>query len=241
MTTPTLGSSSARGHTVLIIEDEAPIRRTVAAALLETSDRVLEAADAEAGLALAEGEHPELVVLDLGLPDREGLDVCRELRSRTAMPIVVLSARHSESEKVELLNAGADDYITKPFGLPELVARVRAQLRRAQSQARARTGPADAYTIGDLLVDLGGRTVRRHGEAIHLTPTEFAILRALVEHVGRTRTHQQIYDAVWGRPFGNPQQYLRVFITNLRRKIELDAARPQLIITEPGVGYRLEA
>jgi two-component system KDP operon response regulator KdpE len=152
------------------------------------------------------------------------------------MPIVVLSARHAEQEKVLLLNAGADDYVTKPFSPKELAARVRAQLRRGLGTTVAEA----VVTAGELNIDLARRTVRRAGRAIHLTPIEWDILRTMVAHAGRTLTHQQIFDAVWRRPFGNPQQYLRVYITNLRRKIEADPTRPQLIITEPGVGYRIE-
>ncbi|HET7023998.1 MAG TPA: response regulator transcription factor [Gemmatimonadales bacterium] len=226
-----------RARTLLVIEDEPPIRRAVANALREVADRVVEASTGAEGTELAASARPELVVLDLGLPDQPGVEVCREIRRWSPTPILVLTARHDDTEKVLLFNSGADDYVTKPFSMNELTARVRAHLRRAQGPSNA--GIA-AHTVGDLVVDLGARTVRRNGEAIRLTPTEWGILRTLLQNAGRTLTHQQIYDAVWRRPFGNPQQYLRVYITTLRRKIERNPARPTLIVTEPGVGYRLE-
>jgi two-component system KDP operon response regulator KdpE len=232
-----IADTPARARTLLVIDDEPPIRRAVANALSEVADRVLEAATGAEGTDLAAAERPDLVVLDLGLPDQAGVDVCREIRRWSPTPIVVLTARHDEQEKVLLLNSGADDYVTKPFSMNELTARVRAHLRRASGPI----APAAAvHNLGDLVVDLGARTVRRNGEAIRLTPTEWDILRTLLQHAGRTLTHQQIYDAVWRRPNGNPQQYLRVYITTLRRKIEQNPARPVLIVTEPGVGYRLE-
>lgn len=227
-----------RVRSLLIIEDEAQIRRAVRNALQDIADQIIEAETGAAGVDLAASAQPDLVILDLGLPDMPGVDVCREIRGWATMPIVVLSARHAEAEKVLLLNAGADDYVTKPFSTLEFAARVRAQLRRAEA---ARPGPdATEVVIGDLTIDLARRVVRRGSATIRLTPTEWSILRTLASHAGRTLTHQQIYDAVWARPFGNPQQYLRVYVTNLRRKIEPDPARPVHIITDPGVGYRFE-
>lgn len=227
-----------RARNILVVDDEPQIRRAVKNALQGIADRVTEAVTGSQAIDLAAAERPELVVLDLGLPDMTGLDVCAELRRWATMPIVVLSARHAEDEKVRLLNAGADDYITKPFSLLEFAARVQAQLRRA------RTPPDPISTVvqtaDGLSIDFQGRTVSRRRAPIRLTPLEWEILRALARVPGRTLTHQQIFDAVWGRQFGNPQQYLRVHITNLRRKIELDSSRPQAIITEPGVGYRFE-
>jgi two-component system KDP operon response regulator KdpE len=227
-----------RARTLLLIEDEPQIRRAVRNALADTAERIVEADSGRQGIDLAASWRPELVVLDLGLPDVAGLEVCREIRKWATMPIVVLSARHSEDEKVALLNAGADDYVTKPFSTQELAARVRAQLRRALL-ASVRE-PETVITAGDVTIDLAGRRVTRRGEAVHLTPTEFEVLRTLAARAGRTLTHQQIFDAVWGKAIGNPQQYLRVHVTNLRRKIEREPASPQLIVTEPGVGYRLE-
>ena len=224
---------------VLVIDDEPQIRRAVRDALREVAARVDEAADGAAGVAAAAEHRPDLIVLDLGLPDVPGVEVCRQIRRRSAVPIIVLSARHSEHEKVDLLNAGADDYVTKPFSVLELAARARAQIRRARTFASS-SASATPISIGGLLVDTVHRRVTRSGSQIHLTPIEWQILATLLGSAGRTLTHQQIFDAVWDREFGSPQQYLRVHITNLRRKIETDPAAPQIIITEPGVGYRVE-
>ncbi|HEX5178047.1 MAG TPA: response regulator transcription factor [Gemmatimonadaceae bacterium] len=227
-----------RDDTVLVIDDEPQIRRVVSNALQSEVTRVLEAATGSQGIDLANAERPSLIVLDLGLPDRAGVDVCKELRKWSTAPIVVLSARHSDQEKALLLDTGADDYITKPFSTIEFTARIRANLRRAQAaQLAAQVQP---MSIGDLLVDLNARTLRRGETSIHLTPIEWELLRTFVTQAGRTLTHQQLFNAVWGRAFGDPQQYLRVHVANLRRKIEQDAVRPQLIVTEPGVGYRFE-
>jgi two-component system KDP operon response regulator KdpE len=230
--------TAVRARALLVIEDDAPIRRALHSALSEVADRILEAATGREGIALAAAERPELIVLDLGLPDASGVDVCREIRSRSRVPIVVLSARHSDMEKVLLLNAGADDYVTKPFSTPEFVARVRAVLRRARL-ANGVDGDAVVEAHG-LVIDLGRRRVTRGQTVIRLTPIEWDILRTLVSNAGRTLTHQQIFDAVWGSAAGSPQQYLRVHVTNLRRKVEANPARPELIVTEPGVGYRAE-
>src|SRR5689334_4995562 len=219
---------------ILIIDDEPQIRSAVRNALREVADRIGEAATGAEGLNAAAVERPELVVLDLGLPDSAGVEVCRELRRLLASPIIVLSARHSEHEKVDLLNAGADDYVTKPFSVLELAARAKAHIRRGKSLAAA-SGSTAPVTIGNLLIDTVNRKVSREGTQLHLTPIEWQILATLLASAGKTLTHQQIFDAVWGRQFGSPQQYLRVHITNLRRKIELDPAAPQIIITEPGV------
>ncbi len=224
---------------VLVIDDEPQIRRAVRDALRDVTANVNEAANGSDGVDAASAGRPDLVVLDLGLPDMEGVEVCRAIRRRSAVPIIVLSARHSELEKVDLLNAGADDYVTKPFSVLELAARAKAQIRRAKTLA-ATAGSLAPVAIGNLLVDTVNRRVSRDGVQIHLTPIEWQILATLLGAAGRTLTHQQIFDAVWGREFGSPQQYLRVHITNLRRKIEVDPAAPQVVITEPGVGYRVE-
>jgi two-component system KDP operon response regulator KdpE len=224
---------------VLVIDDEPQIRRAVRDALRDVTASVNEAANGSDGVDAASAGRPDLVVLDLGLPDMEGVEVCRAIRRRSAVPIIVLSARHSELEKVDLLNAGADDYVTKPFSVLELAARAKAQIRRAKTLA-ATAGSLVPVAIGSLLVDTVNRRVSRDGVQIHLTPIEWQILATLLGAAGRTLTHQQIFDAVWGREFGSPQQYLRVHITNLRRKIEVDPAAPQIVITEPGVGYRVE-
>ena len=223
---------------VLVIDDEPQIRRAVRDALRDVTSRVDEAPTGTSGVDAATNGRPDLVVLDLGLPDMAGVDVCREIRLRSAVPIIVLSARHSEHEKVDLLNAGADDYVTKPFSVLELAARAKAQIRRAKTMAAA--SAAGPVAIGGLMIDTVARKVSRDGVQLHLTPIEWQILSTLLAAAGRTLTHQQIFDAVWGREFGSPQQYLRVHITNLRRKVEVDPAAPQLIITDPGVGYRAE-
>jgi two-component system KDP operon response regulator KdpE len=224
--------------TILVIDDEPQIRRVVKNAL--TADaRVLEAATGREGIDVAAAERPALIVLDLGLPDVAGISVCREIRRWSNAPIIVLSARHSDSEKVALLDAGADDYVTKPFSTVEFQARVRAQFRRTQlAEPQSSHAPLDIRT---LRIDTARRTVSRLGEPIHLTPTEWDLLRAFVKHAGRTLTHQQIFREVWGHAAGDAQSYLRVHIANLRRKIEEDSLRPALIITEPGVGYRFNA
>lgn len=221
---------------VLVIDDETPIRSIVRAAVESDGGLVYEAATGRSGLALAAAEHPQLIVLDLGLPDMDGLTVCREIRAWSATPILVLSARHSDEEKARLLDSGADDYLVKPFSTLELQARVRAQLRRARMRP-ARVGDA-AIDVADLHIDLATRTVTRNGASVHLTPTEWQLLRTFVTHEGRTLTHRQLFDAVWGRSHGDAQQYLRVYVAHLRRKVETDPLRPQLILTESGVGYR---
>lgn len=223
---------------VLIVDDETHIRSIVRAAVESDKGVVYEAATGAAALELARTARPDLVVLDLGLPDMDGIDVCRALREWSAVPILVLSARHSDAQKVALLDAGADDYLTKPFSTLELQARVRAQLRRA-GMAPVPGGDVPV-AVGGLTVDLAMRRVARDGVAVHLTPTEWDLLHALVSHSGRTLTHRQLFDAVWGRDHGDAQQYLRVYVAHLRRKIESDPLRPALIVTEPGVGYRFE-
>ena len=221
--------------TLLIIDDEPQIRRAVRHAVEHDVTRVLEAATGREGLDLAASARPDLVVLDLALPDTTGAAVCRELRGWSTVPVIVLSARHSEQEKVALLDAGADDYVTKPFGTGELRARVRAQLRRASLAPR---DEAEPLLVDGLAIDLARRTVSRDGAPIHLTPIEWDLLRTFVASRGRTLTHSQLFRAVWNQPAGDPQQYLRVHVANLRRKIERDSVRPTLILTEPGVGYR---
>ena len=246
--------------TVLVIDDEPQIRRAVRNALTsgrlldadaqaaidsttsggqetQRGARVIEARTGREGIDLAAAESPALIVLDLGLPDMPGIEVCREIRRWSSAPIIVLSARHADTEKVALLDAGADDYLTKPFSTIEFMARARAQLRRTQTAAL----PNDSIvTIGDLTVDLQRRRVERGGTLIHLTPTEWLLLRTFVTHPRQTLTHRQLFRAVWGNTSGDAQQYLRVYVGHLRRKIEADPVRPQFIQTEAGVGYRFE-
>lgn len=228
----------APSSSALVVDDDPHIRRAVRNALAEDFDQVHEAADAQEAVDLAAARRPDVVILDLGLPDKPGQWVCAEIRKWSTVPLIVLSAHHSESEKVRLLDEGADDYVTKPFSPRELLARVRAQMRRARMAEVP--GEGSAVTIGDLVIDTAARTVRRGGENVHLTPTEWELLRAFLRDAGRTLTHRQLFRAVWAASSGDPQQYLRVYVANLRRKLEPDAVRPKLIITEPGVGYRLE-
>jgi two-component system KDP operon response regulator KdpE len=224
---------------VLIIDDEPHIRRALKNALNEFASQIVEAETAAGGIDAAAISRPDLVILDIGLPDQSGAEVCRELRRWATMPIIVLSARHNEQDKVELFSLGADDYVTKPFGRAEFIARVQAHMRRARA---ARAVPSDEPVVaGALTIDLARRTLQRDGEPVRLTPIEWNILRALVMAMGRTLTHQQLFEAAWDRSFGSPQQYLRVYITNLRRKIEERPAAPKFIVTEPGVGYRFES
>ncbi len=224
-------------RTVLVIDDESQIRRVVRNAIGADGTRVIEAGTAREGIDLAAAEAPQLIVLDLGLPDMDGLEVCREIRKWSQSPIIVLSARHSDPEKVNLLDAGADDYITKPFSTTELMARVRAHLRRA---AASGTTQSPTLETGNLVIDLMKPSVTREGNVVHLTRTEWDLLRALIKHAGRTLTHQHLFREVWGNSYGDAQQNLRVHIRSLRRKLELDPVRPVLIVTEPGVGYRFE-
>jgi two-component system, OmpR family, KDP operon response regulator KdpE len=223
---------------VLVIDDEAKIRQVVCAALAGDTVQCTQAATAAEGLARAASDQPDLIVLDLGLPDRDGIEVCREIRHWSHAPIVVLSARHSEKEKAALLDAGADDYVTKPFSVVEFRARVRAQLRRARMPQRPVTEAP--LRLGALTVDVGRRTVLRGGTPVHLTPTEWGLLLALLRHPGRTVTHRQLFREVWNDSYGDMQQYLRVYVAHLRKKIENDPYAPRHLITEPGVGYRLE-
>lgn len=224
--------------TILVLDDEPQIRRVVRHALEGDGTRVIEGATGQEGIDLAAAERPDLIVLDLGLPDMQGAEVCREIRGWSTAPIVVLSARHSDHEKAALLDLGADDYITKPFSTLEFQARVRAQLRRAQL-ARQPNGDTQIEADG-VLIDLAKRAVSREGTPIHLTPIEWELLRVLAVNAGRTMTHRQLFGQVWARSHGDAQQHLRVHVASLRRKLERDSVRPRVIITEPGVGYRLE-
>ncbi|MDQ3948726.1 MAG: response regulator transcription factor [Gemmatimonadota bacterium] len=226
------------GLTILVIDDEPQIRRVVRHALEDSDARVLEAATGRDGIDLAAAERPDLIVLDLGLPDMAGADVCRDVRGWSTAPILVLSARHSDDEKATLLDLGADDYVTKPFSTRELQARVRAQLRRARLGHTAEG--ATRIEADGVVIDLVKRSVSRDADAVHLTPIEWELLRVLATNAGRTMTHRQLFAQVWARPHGDAQQNLRVHVASLRRKLEHDPVRPRLIITEPGVGYRFE-
>jgi two-component system, OmpR family, KDP operon response regulator KdpE len=222
---------------VLIIEDEPQMRRFLRATLRAHDYLVVEAATAREGLMQAAGRNPEIVLLDLGLPDADGLEVARTLRQSTRTPIIVLSARGQERDKVAALDHGADDYLTKPFGVQELLARMRVALRHAALPADA--PPEPVFQAGDLRVDLIRRHVFRGSQEVHLTPTEYKLLAALIRHAGRVITHRQLLQEIWGASYVDQTHYLRVYMAQLRHKLEPDPARPRLLTTEPGVGYRL--
>jgi two-component system KDP operon response regulator KdpE len=220
---------------VLVVDDEPQIRRLLRVSLAAQGYHLIEAASGEQAVTRAATERPDLVILDLGLPDMDGHEVVRRLREWTEVPIIVLSVRDRESDKVRAFDEGADDYVTKPFGMPELMARMRAALRhRLQSETKD-----PVFRSGDLVVDLGRRAVTVAGLEMKLTPKQYDLLRVLVAHAGKVMTHQQLLRQVWGPAYGKESQYLRVYVAQLRQKIEPDPTRPKYILTEPGVGYRL--
>jgi two-component system, OmpR family, KDP operon response regulator KdpE len=215
------------------------MRRTVTAALEAHDYQVVEAATAREGLAQAAGRNPDIILLDLGLPDLDGLEVTRAIRRSARTPIIVLSARGQEHDKVSALDLGADDYLTKPFGVPELLARMRVALRRLAVVDDDAGGTGPVYEAGDVRVDLRRRQVWRNGEEVHLTPTEYKLLAALVRRAGRVVTQRQLLQEVWGANYVEQTHYLRVYMAQLRHKLERDPTRPRLLGTEAGVGYRL--
>ena len=225
------------GALVLLIEDEPQMRRFLRAALDAQGLRLVEAPTAREGLAQAATRAPDLILLDLGLPDGDGLDLTRQIREWSTTPIIVLSARGRESDKVAALDAGADDYLTKPFGVPELLARIRVALRHV---ARGAGGAAE-IVVGDLRIDFASRLVFVRGEEVHLTPLEYKLLATLARHAGKVLTHRQLLREVWGPNAANQNHYLRVYMTQLRHKVESDPTHPRLLLTEPGVGYRMRA
>jgi len=223
-------------YTVLVIDDEPPILRFLRTSLTAVGYRVVTAENAVDALAMRGAEKPDVVILDLGLPDRSGFDVITEIRRQSPVPIIVLSARSDERSKVQALDLGADDYIGKPFGMAELTARMRAALRhRFQAQ-----GESPVFVSGDLSIDLVRRHVSRAGQEVKLSPKEFDLLRHLVAHAGKVLTHRHLLREVWGPAHAEEVQYLRVFIRGLRQKLEDDPTRPKHILTELGVGYRLQ-
>jgi two-component system KDP operon response regulator KdpE len=222
---------------LVLIEDDKEIRRFLHSALGASGFQVWPAETAERGLIEAATRQPELIILDLGLPDRDGLDVIRDLRAWTPIPILILSARGEEAQKVAALDAGADDYLTKPFGVPELLARLRALLRRV---VRIDDSGKALVEFGNLRIDLVHRTVTRADQAVHLTPLEYRMLTVLLTHAGRVLTHRQLLREVWGPLHLDRVHYLRVFMAGLRRKLEDEPARPRHLLTVSGVGYRLE-
>jgi two-component system KDP operon response regulator KdpE len=229
---------STPGSQILIVEDEAHIRRFVRLTLEAEGHTVHEAENYQRGLIEAGTRRPDLVVLDLGLPDGDGVDLIRELRQWSTLPVIVLSARSTEASKIAALDAGADDYLVKPFGSGELSARVRAQLRRHQQQT---PGGAPEIAFGDVRIDLVRRVVERAGEALHLTPIEYKLLTHLASQPDRVITHAQLLKAVWGPGHLEDSHYVRVHMANLRKKIEAQPSMPRHLITETGIGYRFVA
>jgi two-component system KDP operon response regulator KdpE len=228
---------SASRPTVLVVEDEPQMRKFVRITLAANGYEVLEATTAAEGLQQAASYTPDLVLLDLGLPDTDGLEVIRRVREWSPMPIIVISARGKEGDKVNALDDGADDYVTKPFGAAELLARIRVALRHA---ARPAESAAPIVEIGaEVRVDLAKRIVTVRGDEVHLTPIEYKLLALLVKHAGMVMTHRQLLDQVWGPGHAHQMQYLRVYMTQLRHKLEREPARPKHLVTEAGVGYRL--
>lgn len=227
----------AKPFRILVIDDEAAIRRFLHASLDQKEYEVLEAADGASGLRAAATHNPDVVLLDLGLPDMDGVEVARGLREWSAVPIVVLSARGQERDKVEALDAGADDYLTKPFGVGELNARIRVALRHA-----AKDAPREpVIEAGGLKIDLAARHVFRDGAEVHLTPNEYKLLALLARHAGRVLTHRQLLVEVWGPQYEDETHYLRVYMGQLRHKLEADPSNPRVLTTEAGVGYRFRS
>jgi two-component system KDP operon response regulator KdpE len=219
---------------VLVVDDEVQIRRFLRISLEANGCRVYETDNGQDALAKTAQLHPDLVILDLSLPDMDGLDVLSRLREWTQTPVIVLSVRDADRDKVAALDAGADDYLTKPFSMDELMARLRVAQRHAQPEPEN-----PIFTAGDLQVDLNRRLVSVKGQPVKLTPTEYALLRLMIQHAGKVLTHRQILKEVWGPEYINETHYLRVYFAQLRQKIEDDPALPRIILTEPGVGYRL--
>jgi two-component system KDP operon response regulator KdpE len=222
---------------VLVVDDDRPLARALAINLKAHGYEVTVAHDGRAALTEVARAHPAVVVLDLGLPDQDGIEVLAGIRGWSAIPVIVLSARSTSAEKVEALDAGADDYVTKPFGMDELLARIRAAVRRATPAA---SDAVDVVTTDDFTVDLGAHRVLRGDQPVRLTPTEWSLLELLVRHAGRLVPQKQLLTEVWGPQYEHETHYLRVYLAQLRRKLEPDQARPRYLITEPGVGYRFE-
>ncbi len=216
------------------MDDEDAIRQFLNVTLTSQGYTIVEAASGQEALSMVNSYHPDLIILDLVLPDIDGVEITRRLRQWTQIPVIILSVRGSEKDKIAALDAGADDYLTKPFGAGELLARMRVAWRH-----KSHSSEETVFTDGTLSVDLTGRTIKVSGQEVQLTPTEYDILKTLVNHAGKVITHRQLLQEVWGEQYGNELHMLHVNISNLRRKIEPDPARPHHIITEPGVGYRL--
>ena len=219
---------------ILVVDDDPQIRRVMKATLVSQGYEVIEARTGEDGLELVSREAPSLVLLDMNMPGMGGLETCRALRAFSDVPVIVLTVRNTEKDKVAALDAGGDDYVTKPFGIDELLARIRAALRRSTSQEG---GPRN-FSVPGLEIDFETRRVRAQGKEVRLTPKEFDLLRHLVAHAGKPVSHRELLQAVWGPDYGDEPEYLRVFINQVRKKIEVNPARPKFILTEPWVGYR---
>ncbi len=234
-----MGEPAELRPSVVIIEDELPIRRFLRTTLAAQQYHIYEAATGAAGLLEVAMRQPDVVILDLGLPDIDGLEVIRRLREWSHVPIVVLSVRGREQDKVAALDAGADDHLSKPFGVAELLARLRVALRRGSPSGQS--GDAAAFSVGELTVDLARRRVLMGGQEIRLTAQEYKLLLALVRHAGKVLTHRQLLLEVWGPNYTDQAHYVRVYMAHLRQKLEKDPGCPRYLITEPGVGYRLAA
>ncbi|HEX5941836.1 MAG TPA: response regulator [Anaerolineales bacterium] len=226
---------------ILVIDDEPQILRAMRTILTEKQFRVTTASRGEEGLALAAANEPDIIILDLGLPDMDGVEVCTHLREWTQIPIIILSVRDSERDKVAALDRGADDYLTKPFGIEELLARVRVALRHSASRRSLQGAQSKVVKAGDLTIDLAWHLIKRGEEEIKLTGTEYKLLAYLAANHGRVLTHQSILTHVWGQEDADHTEYLRVYMRQLRKKLEVDPERPQFILTEPGIGYRFIA
>lgn len=224
---------------LLVVEDDAQMRKFLRASLSSHGYRLVEAVNGAEGLHQAASYNPDLILLDLGLPDLDGLEVTKKLREWASAPIIVISARGQEDDKINALDWGADDYLTKPFGTGELLARIRVALRHAARVGQERSEPV--LTVGALSVDLDKRTVHVAGAEVHLTPIEYKLLVTLLKNAGKVMTHRQLLKEVWGPGYANNTQYLRVYMVQLRHKLEADAARPRYLVTEPGVGYRFKS
>jgi two-component system, OmpR family, KDP operon response regulator KdpE len=229
-----------RAKRILLAEDEVALRDFISRNLHARGFEVLEASNGLEAMALWEREDPHLLILDIMMPRMDGFEVCKRVREHSAVPIIVLTALDAESDKVTALDLGADDYLTKPFGVEELLARVRAVLRRTQWDMIPRAGE-EIKQFGDLEIDLTGHIVRLQGEEIRLSPTEFALLKQLVTNAGKVLTHRMLLQSVWGPEYGGEAEYLRVYINRLRHKLESEPANPRYLLTEPGVGYRFVA
>jgi two-component system KDP operon response regulator KdpE len=234
-----MADKEGRSARILLIEDDRPIRRFLEASLADAGYEVAEAETGHLGLTHVLTRVPDLIILDLGLPDMDGMQIVSQVREWSQVPIVILSARGREDDKVQALNAGADDYLTKPFGVPELLARIRVALRHAAALREGGAEEVSRFQVGDLVVDLAARRVSVRGAEVHLTPLEYRLLTTLVRNPGKVLTHTFLLQEVWGQGYLGQTHYPRMFVASLRRKIEDDPAEPRYILTEQGVGYRL--